>query len=119
MPTTSFTQLDVWKKTRILTGMVYKITERFPQDQLFAITSQMQRAVLSIGCNIAEGYGRRTGKDKARFFTISKGSAEELNHLLIVAGDLGYWKEDPAVMQTLDDVAGMLRRLIDRTLELF
>ena len=116
MPTTSFTQLEVWKKARILTRTVYRLTEYFPRHQQFTLTAQMQRAVLSIGANIAEGYGRRTPKDKAYFYTVSKGSAEELQHYLIISEDLGYSRGDPEMMQDLDEVGGMLRRLTQRTL---
>lgn len=116
MPTTPFTELDVWKKTRLLTMDIYRITEYFPRHQMYGLTAQMQRAVLSIGANIAEGYGRRSPKDKARFYTISKGSGEELLHYLFVSEDLGYRKGDPELVQSVNDVCGMLRRLADRTL---
>src|SRR5205823_3298476 len=112
MATTSFTQLDVWKKAHQVTLAIYKLTEQFPRHQLFSLTAQMQRAALSIGANIAEGYGRRAPKDKAHFYTISKGSAEELQHYLLVSKDLGYWGGDQGILQTLDEVGAMLRRLI-------
>lgn len=95
MPTTSFMQLDVWKKTRALTRDIYRVTGHFPSHQMYSLSAQMQRAVLSIGANIAEGYGRRTPRDKAHFYTISKGSGEELLHYLVVSEDLGYRREDP------------------------
>jgi four helix bundle protein len=82
MTTTSFTQLEVWQKMRLLTRTIYRLTEYFPRHQQFTLTSQMQRAVLSIGANIAEGYGRRSPRDKAHFYTVSKGSSEELQHYL-------------------------------------
>ena len=118
MGTTSFTQLDVYKKTITLTQDVYRITAYFPRDQVYVLSAQMQRAALSIGANIAEGYGRRTPKDKAHFYTISKGSGEELLHYLVVSEVLGYFKGSPEVTQRANDVCGMLRRLADRTLEL-
>lgn len=116
MPTTSFTQMEVWKRARILTRAIYRLTEYFPRHQQFTLTSQMQRAVLSIGANIAEGYGRRTPKDKAHFYTVSKGSTEELQHYLIVSEDLGYSRGDPALLESLEEIGGMLRRLTQRTL---
>lgn len=118
MPTTSFTQLDVWKKTVLLTLGIYRITEYFPKHQLYSLTAQMQRAVLSIGANIAEGYGRRTPRDKAHFYTISKGSGEELLHYLIVSELLGYFEGDAELTQLTNDCCGMLRRLTERTLEM-
>jgi four helix bundle protein len=117
MGTTSFTQLDVYKKTISLTRDVWRITEYFPRQQDYVLTAQMQRAVLSIGANIAEGYGRRSARDKAHFYTISKGSGEELLHYLIVSEILGYFRGDADMTQCVNDVCGMLRRLADRTLE--
>ena len=116
MPTTSFTQLEVWQKTRQLTLGIYKLTERFPKHQLFSLTSQAQRAVLSIGANIAEGYGRRAPKDKARFYTMSKSSGEELLHYLYVSQDLGYHQGEPALEQSVNAVKAMLVRLTQKTL---
>lgn len=116
MPTTSFMQLDVWKKTRQVTREIYRLTEYFPRHQMFSLSSQMQRAVLSIGANIAEGYGRRMPRDKAHYYTISKGSGEELLHYLVVSEDLGYHKGDPLLWRSVNEICGMLRRLADRTL---
>jgi len=56
MPTTSFTQLDVWKKERQVTGIVFELTDHLPRQRQFSLGTQMERAVLSIGSNIAEGY---------------------------------------------------------------
>jgi four helix bundle protein len=118
MGTTSFTQLDVYKKTIVLTQDIYRITQYFPRDQAYVLSAQMQRAVLSIGANIAEGYGRRAPKDKAHFYTISKGSGEELLHYLNVSEVLGYFRGSVDVTPRVNDVCGMLRRLTDRTLGL-
>ena len=116
MPTTSFTQLEVWQKARLLTRAIYKLTERFPKHQLFSLTSQAQRAVLSIGANIAEGYGRRAPRDKAHYYTMSKSSGDELLHYLFVSEDLGYHKGEPEIFQLLNSVTAMLVRLTQKTL---
>jgi four helix bundle protein len=107
MGITSFTQLDAWKNSRQVAQLIFSLTEKFPRDQQFTLTSQMQRAAMSIGSNIAEGFGRRAPKDKAHFYTISKGSAKDRNYL----------RGDEEVWNLLDDVGAMLRRLIQRTLE--
>src|SRR5687768_14531787 len=117
MATTRFTQLEVWKKAHQAVLDVYLLTRTFPQDERFLLVSQMRRAAVSIPSNIAEGYGRRAPRDKARCYTISRGSTEELMYLLILSGDLGCARDVDALSKTLDAVGAMLRRLIDRTLE--
>jgi four helix bundle protein len=119
MPTTSFTQLEVWKKARDLTVATYGLTERFPRHQIFSLTAQMQRASLSIGANIAEGYGRRTARDKAHFYTISKGSGEELLHYVHISEALGYHKGMPDMLDLIGQVNRMLVRLTQTTLARF
>ncbi|MFH1677692.1 MAG: four helix bundle protein [Patescibacteria group bacterium] len=70
------------------------MTKKFPKDELFALVSQIRRAVSSITGNIAEGYGRYHYKDKIRFYTIARGSAAEVQNYLIIAKDLGYITEE-------------------------
>ena len=115
MPTSSFTQLDVWKKAHQVTLEIYRITERFPRHQRFGLTSQMQRAAVSIPANVAEGYGRRRAMDKARFYTIAAGSSEELKYYLILSKDLQYTKDIESLCHTVEDVSRMLRRLTEAT----
>ena len=119
MPTTSFTQLEVWQKARKLTVATYALTEKFPRHQIFSLTAQMQRAALSIGANIAEGYGRRTAKDKAHFYVMSKSSGEELLHYVYISEDLGYHKGIPQMVELIGEVNRMLVRLTQMTLERF
>lgn len=76
----------------------------------------MRKAATSIPANIAEGYGRRAPRDKARFYTISTGSAEELKYFLILSRDLGYLREIDALYAKMEDVSRKLRRLIETTL---
>lgn len=70
---------------------------------------------MSVPANIAEGYGRRRPADKARFYTIAEGSAEELKYCMILARDLGYLKDFEALWTALQDVSRMLRRLVECT----
>ena len=76
----------------------------------------MWRAAVSVPANIAEGYGRRRPLDKARFYTIAEGSAEELKYYLILTRDLGYLKDFEPLWHLAEDVSAMLRRLVDATL---
>jgi four helix bundle protein len=119
MPTTSFTQLEVWQKARQLTRDIYRLTERFPRHELFSLTAQTQRAVLSIGANIAEGYGRRTPRGKAHCYSMSKSSGDELLHYLIISEDLGYHKGEPGLVQMVNSICAMLVRLTQTTLTNF
>lgn len=83
-----FKDLHVWSKAHSMTIGIYKATKEFPREELFGITSQMRRAASSIGANIAEGTGRRSDGELARFLRIARGSAAELEYHLLLAHDL-------------------------------
>ena len=88
--TNKFENLDVWKKAKDLAIEVYRVSNKYPQSEQFAITSQTTRAVVSISCNIAEGSGRPSKKDFSHFLNIANGSAFELENLIIIAFELDY-----------------------------
>ena len=77
-----------------LVKQIYQLTDSIPQSQLYGLTSQMQRAAVSIPSNIAEGAGRNSDKDFARFLSIANGSAFELETQLFLCIDLGYLSND-------------------------
>ncbi len=83
-----FRKLVVWEKAHLMALEVYRITKRFPKDELYGITSQMRRAAVSIPTNIAEGCGRGTDKDFGRFLQMAVGSASELEYLFLLSKDL-------------------------------
>jgi four helix bundle protein len=85
-----FKKIQVWEKAHKLTLQLYKITTSFPKEELYGLTSQIRRAASSIPANIAEGAGRDTQTELARFIHIASGSASELEYHLILARDLGY-----------------------------
>ena len=89
----SFEKLIAWQKARELALEIYKITKLFPKDELFGITSQMRRCSVSVASNLAEGSGRNSMKDKARFTEIAYGSALELLNQLILSFDFEYIEE--------------------------
>lgn len=95
--TFSFEKLLVWQKSRILAGEIYKITSKFPKEELFGMTSQMRRCAISIPSNLAERSGRNSMKDKARFTEIAFGSGLELVNQLIIALDLNFITENEYV----------------------
>ena len=88
MKTFSFEKLDVWQKPRNLSTYIYRLTQDFPVEERYGLTSQMQRATISISSNIAEGTGRHSAKDKARFTEIAFSSSVELLNQLILSNDL-------------------------------
>jgi len=90
----SFTDLNTWKKGHKLVLTIYKISEKFPNKEMFGLTSQMRRSAISITSNIAEGFSRNTNKDKCQFYSISQGSLTELQNQLLIARDIGYLKND-------------------------
>lgn len=85
-----FRQLKVWEKAHQLTLEVYKAMATFPNEELYGLISQLRRASVSIPTNIAEGCGRNTDADFARFLQIAMGSASETEYEVILAYDLGF-----------------------------
>jgi len=89
----SYTELNTWKEFRILVKIVYELIADFPKEELYGISSQIKRSVISIPSNIAEGVGRFTPKDSLRFFYISRGSLYELETQLYLSFDLKFISE--------------------------
>lgn len=88
-----FRNLKVWGKAHVLTLAVYKATEKFPKQELYALTNQIQRAAVSIPTNIAEGCGKDSDAELKRYCLIAMGSASELEYLILLARDLGYLQD--------------------------
>ena len=86
----SFKDLDAWKEGNKFVLQIYTITQQFPREELFALTNQMRRAVVSITSNIAEGFSRRSYKEKLQFYTIALGSTTEVQNQVEIAKDLHY-----------------------------
>lgn len=89
-----YTDLEVWKETRVLASSIYQITKLFPNEEIYGLTSQMRRSAVSIPSNIAEGCGRRTSADTMQFLHISRGSLFELETQLYIALDQNYLKQE-------------------------
>jgi four helix bundle protein len=86
----NFRELVAWQKAMQLTKEIYLLTNAFPASERYGLTSQIQRAVVSIPSNIAEGAGRPTEKELVHFLSFALGSAYELETELLLAGELGY-----------------------------
>lgn len=86
----NFQDLETWREGHRLVLEIYKITRRFPREELFGLTSQLRRCSVSITSNIAEGFGRQSGKEKIQFYFLAHGSVYELQNQITVARDVGY-----------------------------
>jgi four helix bundle protein len=106
-----FRTLKVWEKAHVLTLAVYKVTEKFPKQELYALTNQIQRAAVSIPTNIAEGCGKDSEAELKRYFVIAMGSSSELEYLLLLARDLKYIPEDS--QQSLNNDLTEVRRMLN------
>lgn len=89
-----FRRLSVWEKAHRLTLRSYSATKAFPRDEMFGLTSQIRRAVAAIPANIAEGCGKNTDAEFARYLQIAFGSACELEYHILLASDLKYLEEE-------------------------
>jgi len=106
----SYRDLVVWQKSVELCTLVYALTKRYPKDELFALTSQTRRAVVSISANISEGYGRHSKKEFSHFLSIAQGSLTELETLLTIAKNLSYCT--PTDCSTIDALANEVGRML-------
>jgi four helix bundle protein len=109
-----FRQLQVWEKSHLLALAVYKATKEFPKEELYGLTSQIRRSSMSVPTNIAEGCGRGTDPDFARFLQIAMGSASETEYQLILARDLGFLPNEiyKKLHTNVEEVKRMLASLI-------
>jgi len=109
----SFEKLIVWQKSKLLSVLIYKITKQFPDDERFGLISQMRRCAISISSNIAEGTGRHTAKDKARFTEIAYGSSLELLNQAILSNDLKFISDTDynIIRNDISEITAMLDAL--------
>ena len=110
----SFHNLRVTGRVRELNRIVYMVTAKFPSDERFGLVSQMRRASISIGANIAEGCGRQGDRGLLAFLQIAMGSANELEFEALAASDLGLLtlSEHRALVEAIGHVKRMLASLI-------
>ncbi|MCC4605062.1 four helix bundle protein [Xanthomonas campestris] len=108
-----FRELEVWQLSMALAKAVYQLVADFPKEERYGLSSQLQRAAVSIPSNIAEGNARATTRDYARFVSQACGSAAELQTQLMLAGDLGLGDQEQIknTLEVCERVNKMLRRL--------
>lgn len=106
----TFTDLKAWQESHKLVLLIYTATKKFPKEETFGLTSQMQRAVISITSNIAEGFGRQGYKEKIQFYYLAQGSLTELKNQIITAKDIGYLNQES--FKELMDQANISHQLL-------
>ena len=110
-----FRDLKVWEKAHGFVLDVYRNSRDFPVDERFGLTVHLRRSATSITSNIAEGCGRGTDKDFARFLSIAAGSTSETEYQLLLANDLGYLSADNH--QRLDAQANEVKRMLNSLIQ--
>ena len=110
----SYKELIVWQKSIQLVTNIYTLTKNFPADEKFGIISQLNRAVVSIPSNIAEGWGRELSKNYLNFLRISRGSLMEVETLILISKNLNYLneKEFNEIITKIEEVGKILQGLI-------
>jgi four helix bundle protein len=109
-----FRSLKVWQHAHQLVLRVYQETKHFPDDELYGLRGQMRRAAASIPSNLAEGLGRESRAELARFTRIAMGSASELSYQILLARDLGYLTEESHrdLSERIDHISRMLAKFV-------
>lgn len=109
-----YKSLDVWQKARMIVKEIYAISETFPPEEKYGLTSQIRRAAVSVPSNIAEGYNRHSSKDFVHFLRIAKGSAAETETQLILAKDVSLVTDEKAepLLVEIDKLIRMISSLI-------
>lgn len=111
-----FTEMPVWQKAMDIAEKCFNISERLPKKEDYALTSQIRRSAESISANIAEGFGRRTSKEKSRFYDISRGSAFETKSHLIYGNRVKYFSENECleIQNLIGEVIHDLNKITSR-----
>jgi four helix bundle protein len=112
-----FQKIDAWKKAHALVLAVYRETQAMPREEVFGVTNQLRRSALGIATRIAEGSGRDGNVEFAADLRRAQASCNELEYLILVARDLGYWKPEAGERLSADTIEvrkmtiGLLRKL--------
>jgi four helix bundle protein len=111
----SYRDLKVWQKAMALVKSVYALCDTLPKDQKYTLVSQLQRAVISVPANIAEGRSRHTAKEFTYFLNIARGSLAEVETYLLLISDLEYAQNQAieAMLQSSNEITKMLFGLRD------
>ena|SRR5437763_4867148 len=105
-----FKELKVWHKAHDVTLAVYRASKDFPREEMYGLTSQLRRACVSVGANIAEGCGRRSDGEFVRFLQIARGSSSEVEYHLLLARDLKFLPN--SAYENLDEKLREVQRML-------
>ena len=113
-PMRSYQDLVAWQKAMDLVTNIYRVSHKFPREEIFALTSQLRRAAVSVPSNIAEGQGRSSRKEFLYFLGTAKGSLSEVETQILIARNLGYIGEEdlPALLNLSAEVGRILNGLL-------
>ena len=100
--------MEVWKLAMELVFKIYRLTEKFPKDEMFGLTSQIRRCAVSIPSNIAEGCGRFSNKETLRFVSIASGSLAELETQILIAAELNFIDNPKNIIEIIKKVNALL-----------
>ena len=114
---TSVRDLVAWQQAMDMVEMVYRLTAKFPREEIYGLTSQARRAAVSVASNIAEGQGRNSQKEFVQFLGIAHGSLVELETQVLIGRRLRYVEEEPTV-DLLKQVE-RVRRLVNGLMQSF
>jgi four helix bundle protein len=110
----NYKDLKVWEKAHQFTLNVYGLSKLFPKEEIYSLTSQLRRAASSVPANIAEGCGKNTQPDFARYLNTALGSANEAEYFILLSKDLGYLQMDKyeGLTGLINEIKAMLIALI-------
>jgi len=113
----TYHDLRVWQSAMQLTVDIYRVTRKFPSDEMYGLSAQLRRAAVSIPSNIAEGKGRLSDKELLRFLSCARGSVYEVQTQLEIAENLGYLS--PGNRQALSEQANSVGRMLNAMMAKF
>jgi len=112
----TYRDLDIWNAGIDLVKEIYKLTEKFPKEEMYGLSAQMRRSAISIPSNVAEGFRRHHNKEYRRFLYITLGSSAELETQITIAKELKYIQKEQEAMllEKLDHICRMTSNLIKK-----
>lgn len=112
----TYRDLDIWKKGIEFVKRIYVLTEKFPKEETYGLSSQMRRSAISVPSNVAEGFRRHHNKEFRQFLYVALSSCAELETQLTISKELGYISSgnEEELLEVLDHISRMLTNLIKR-----